>query len=199
MWPLYRQRASKPNHEHHPQPFRLIAGQRTRPPIVVPYLFFGFGTLPATASRASHYFRMRPWLGRNDPALLCGGLQVRDRIARAISQGEKREIEGTLWRYFFSNPPTHVLRLGWKSLITGRCHDTLYLPVAFRYPGHSDRALAKAWGQYTHDYLLKTESRGLLCPASKSLLEAQIGWLTIAFVHHYWLLIEEPLHRHQER
>jgi hypothetical protein len=71
------------------------------------------------------------------------------------------------------------------------------MPICFRYPGFDNRALANEWGQYTYDYLLKTESRALLCPASKSLLDVQIAWLTVAFVHHYWFVIERPLERHR--
>jgi hypothetical protein len=73
------------------------------------------------------------------------------------------------------------------------------VPLCFRYPGLGDRALAKEWGQYVYEYLLKTESRALLCPASKSILDVQIAWLTIAFVHHYWVVIEQPLERQRDR
>lgn len=183
---------------YEPQPFKLYKAQHTKPPIVVPYTYFGHGYIASVRDRATHYFRMRPFLGRSDPSLLYGGLQVRNRIARTIFENERREIERQLWTYLFAAPPTHVLRLGWKSLITNYCHDILYIPLSFRYPNYSDRSLAREWGQYTYEYLLKTESRALLCPASRSLLEVQLAWLTIPFVHHYWLLVEEPLRRQRE-
>lgn len=155
------------------------------------YIFFGWGTLQATAAiepQPITYYRLRPYLGRSDPCLLHQGLQQRSFLSRKLVKAEKREISRALWRSLFSLPPSHILRFGWKSQATGYCHDILYLPLNFRHSGYGSAGLARDFGGYLLNAIQHSDDLSRLCPASSDLLEAQIAWLTIAFIHYEWQL-----------
>jgi hypothetical protein len=181
------------------EPFKLLPKKIYREPFPVRYLFFGYGTLGPTHSKASHYYRLRPYLGRdNDPIHIPESLQRCKKLAQAILDAERRPQEKKIWESLFSPFPTHVVRLGWKSLKTGHCHDILYLPLCFAFFEHPPEYLAMEWGKAQTDYLLKSGNElHFLCPPNVNMLNVQICWMAIAFAHHYWILIEKPLEKYR--
>lgn len=168
------------------EPFKLYRQEQ--------YLYFGWGTLRATSSLEPQpitYFRLRSFNGRSDPCLLSGGLQRRHFFARTMGKAEKREISREIWRSLFALPPSHILRFGWKSPKTGYCHDILYLPLNFRYPGYGAKGLAKDYGGYLLNAIQKSDDLSRLCPNSRELLPAQIAWLTVGFIHYEYQLTHQ--------
>lgn len=172
------------------KPFRWIDHEQFYP---TRYLLFGHGTFRHSAKQAEHYFKLRPYLGRTDPALP-RGIRLRSMLLAAILEQERREINQTIWRAFLGGTPTHTLHFGYRSLTTGQCYDILYLPITFRFQGHHGHSLAKRWGKFWVAQADKVSIMSL-CPPSKRLLEAQIFWLTIAHVYLEYLLLEEPNQR----
>lgn len=181
-----RFRRSTTHQELTNEPFKLYPRE--------PYIFFGWGTLGATEfydPQPVHYFRLRPFIGRADPCLLQNGLRRRHVLTQSILRAEKRELSRALWQSLFIIPPSHVLRFGWRSSKTGHCHDILYLPLCFRYPGFGARGLAKDFGGYLLNAIEHSDDLSRLCPSSRELLPAQISWLTIPFIHYEWQVLRQ--------
>lgn len=190
--------------------FTLSLNEFTQPPIVVPYLVHGHGTLknlrlqanPRESDRADggrdrviaaiprppiHYFRFRRWMRKGDPCQLSGGIGDRGRIASRIladEMGERRRDNREIWQKLLCYPETHVVRLGWQSQINGINHDILYIPLTF-----DEEELAKDFGDYLVYHLQKESSLRVLCPSVSNFYDVQVYWLTVAFWHLRWRLL----------
>lgn len=209
-------RKRKPAEKRSPlTPFGVALNEKTNAPLVVPYLFFGYGILPHFRAQTEripdsagrigekhpiHYFRLRPWMGRQDPCIVRGGLQESECIASKLIASEPRKIEAELWRTLFRLPPTHVVRFGWSSQVTGGKYDVLYIPLNFAFSGFDAKKLAIAWGDYFLEILQQNNLDLMdICPSNRRLARAQAYWMIMTFFRLRWKVIEEPLEKYRRR
>ena len=130
-------------------------------------------------------------MGKGDPVLLSGGIQLSKRLASIILAGERRQVSRAIWLGLFAFPPTHVIRFGWKSFSTGKCHDIFYLPLCFRFPGFNTEGLAENFGEYLLEQITRNRDPANLCPSAKNLHNVQVFWLAVGFVRHQWSVTDE--------
>lgn len=183
--------------------FKNIPRQFTQSPVKVPYYHFAhgyrrdFSDISVAQERPPiHYYRFRPFLGRNDPVLLSGGVRNAERLSQRLLSQEKRAVERQLWKDLFALPPTHVVRFGWKSQITGNHYEILYIPLCFRRLGFSTDYLAHEFSDVLFDWIERAEISAVVPPHSK-LLSAQEFILIWGFIHYRYLVIDKPLERHR--
>jgi len=159
-----------------------------------PYTIFGYGTINRSKNVATHYLRLRPYLGGRDP-VLAQGVPDRGRIARAIFAAEKDPDSLNLWKGLFSPNPTHVLRIGWKYTKTGKSVDLLYIALSFEYgyPKHSTKNLAQACGNQLVNQLQLETYFSVLCPPPDKIQAAQMFWLALLFIRFRWLVRDRYL------
>lgn len=144
------------------------------------YNYYAVGKLWKTRKAAVHYFAIRPFRGVRDPVLQ-EGLALRAKLLPLLLQAERKDINRKLVQSLFTLPPSHVLRLGWRSIKTGTDHDILFIPLRFSYQGFAADKLAWECAIDLSERLSNTEFVGLLCPDQQSLRKAQVVWLSFLF------------------
>lgn len=156
------------------------------------YIYYANGKLWRTRRAAIHYFAIRSFQGVGDPVLQ-DGLELRSKLLPLLLQAERKEVNKKLVDSLFTLPPTHVIRLGWRSIKTGLDHDILFLPVRFSYSGLSADRLAWECAIDLAERLSNTEFVPLLCPSQQSLRKAQMVWLSFLFFRFRGVTVDRNL------
>lgn len=144
------------------------------------YTFYATGKIWKTRRAGVHYFGVRPFRGTSDPVLQ-KGISLRETLRPLLLKAQSREGNQKLLDSLIQLPPTHVLRLGWRSLKTNENHDILFIPLRFKYPGLADDKIAWECAIDFSERLSNTECVQLLCPEQKALRNAQMVWMAYLF------------------
>ena len=188
--------------------FKSYPNQKTRPPLVVPYINYCHGTLPKPYSKTSadsdrtrlhsvlscptnpfiSFYRFRVYLGTSDPVNLPRSVQDREKLAQILISQERRDKDRKIWTILLTYPPTHVIHFFWKSQVTQTFYEVLYISLCFNFEGFSCQGLAKSFSDYFIECLENSSDLEMLCPPRIKLFAMQQFLLVLAFFRLRWHL-----------
>ena len=201
--------------------FASYPNQKTRPPLVVPYLNYCHGTLPklysktSTESKRTHksprsvlscptnppiyFYRFRIYLGTSDPVNLPRSVQDRKKLAQILISQERRDKNKKIWTVLLTYPPTHVIHFFWKSQVTQTFYEVLYISLCFNFQGFSCQGLAKSFSDYFVECLENSNDLEMLCPPRVKLFAMQQFLLVLAFFRLRWHLYPNEQNMEHDR